>query len=408
MSYSSIPPQKPRKYGCVILILLLLVVPVIYSGVRFLLDRSSYSRGHQAYQQADCEAAIGHFDNVINGWRMADFGDYAALARVEKDQCQAFQEAVDKQQAGNSSGALVAHTAFIISHEGSVLADAARTRIESLFEMAGPAALASQESCGWLETILGKNLMPRREDNLPAFYLGCGKVYDAANDWQDSYALYVLILSNYPSHPAAAGAEASLLGNFTACGDIGSLKNNSLIASRTEFLPRLYFNCGQAYEIERDWTNAATMYENFMADFPGHARAAEAETALARTIVEQADSAGAGEIAAPERSGSTSSGSTVVVIQNDSPERLRIVFSGPESKVEEMEACSSCTTYTGSGPLFCPELGPIARYTLPPGTYNVVVEATSNRGVEAWRGSWDLVDGDEYSSCFYEVTTLYP
>jgi hypothetical protein len=124
--------------------------------------------------------------------------------------------------------------------------------------------------------------------------------------------------------------------------------------------------------------------------------------------VSQAQALGAGEIPAPERSGSTGSEATAVIIQNDSPEPLRIVFSGPESRVEELEACDTCTNYTGVGPLYCPELGPIGTYTLAPGAYDVVVESIGDDGTTPWTGAWELVTGDEYYSCFFVVTTFGP
>jgi hypothetical protein len=124
--------------------------------------------------------------------------------------------------------------------------------------------------------------------------------------------------------------------------------------------------------------------------------------------VADAKASGAGEIAAPERSGSTDSASTLVVIQNDSPERLRLVFSGPEARIEELETCGACARYSLVGPAFCPEKGPIGRYTLQPGEYEVLVEAISDEGVTPFTGTWPLGEGGEYYTCFFIVTTLGP
>jgi len=317
----------------------LLVIAVVgYSATRYFIDRSNYNKGHQAYQQADCAIAIRHFDSIISGWRLVDIGGYSALAQQEKAECLSFQAAVDKQQAGDRSAALIAYADFVSDYSSSVLAEAARNRSASLFEQAKPSALASQESCQKIDILLEEDLIPQRDVNLPLFYLACG----------------------------------------------------------------------QAYEDAGDWANAVTMYESFLAEYPSHSLASDVEAALARSIVAQAKAAGAGEIPAPSLSGSTGSGFTEVVIQNDSPERLRIVFSGPESRVEELGACSSCQTYFGIGPLFCPEQGPIGRYTLKPGQYDVVVESISDTGVTPWIGDWSLVSGDEYYSCFFIVTTFGP
>jgi len=133
------------------------------------------------------------------------------------------------------------------------------------------------------------------------------------------------------------------------------------------------------------------------------------EAALAQSIIEQAKAAGAQELPAPESRGKTGGELTEVIIQNDSPNRIRIVFSGPETHVEVLEACSSCITYYLYEPTTsCPEQAPIGRYTLEPGQYDVVVEDLSDTTITPWFGNWQLVSGDEYYSCFFIVTTFEP
>jgi len=94
----------------------------------------------------------------------------------------------------------------------------------------------------------------------------------------------------------------------------------------------------------------------------------------------------------------------VELIQNDSPEQLSIVFSGPDVRVEEVNACGECIDYVGVGPIACPEKGPVAEYVLAPGTYEVVVKSSSGANVTPFRGTWTLKKGEEYSSCFYLVS----
>jgi tetratricopeptide (TPR) repeat protein len=405
---NSSSPKPRRALGCSCLIALLIIAVVGYSAIRYFIDWNNYKKGHQAYQQADCALAIHHFDTIINGWRLVDIGGYPTLAQQEKAECLPFQAAVAKQQAGDPSAALIAYADFVSGYSNSVLAAAARNRSASLFEQAKPSELASQESCQKIDMLLEQGLVPQRDVNLPPFYFACGQVYDSANNQQSSFAIYEALLTEYPQHLLAAEAEASLVTNPVACEESDSLKKNSVITERTDFMPSLYYHCGQAYEDGGDWANAIIMYESFLADYPSHSLASDVEVGLAQSIVAQAKVTSAGEIPAPERSGSTGSGLTEVVIQNDSPERLRIVFSGPESHVEELEACSSCITYTTIGPLYCPEQGPIGRYTLNPGQYDVVVESIGDSGTTPWTGNWSLVDGDEYYSCFFVVTTVSP
>lgn len=404
---SSTESSKPRtRFGCVRLIVLVVVAVVGYSAIRYFVDQNNYGKGHQAYQRANCAVAIRHFDSVINAWRLLDISGYSALADQEMAECLPYQAALDKQQAGELSAALGAYADFVATHHTGVLAEAARNNGASLFEQAEPSALASQETCDRKDVLLEQGLIPQHDVNLPPFYLACGQVYDEAENHQGSFAFHEALLTEYPDHSLAPDAEKSLLVNPVACQESNSLQNNSVIANRSDFIPSLYYRCGQVYEDDEDWTDAITMYENFLADYPNHSLASDVEAALAAAIVARAKATGAGEIPPPERSGTTGSGLTEVIIQNDSPQPLRIVFSGPQARVEELGACSSCTTYTGIGPLYCPEEGPIGRYTLKPGEYEVVVESTSDRGVTPFRGDWTLNDGEEYYNCFFIVTTF--
>ncbi len=475
-TYYSTPPKKLSSFILRLLAILSIMI-VAYTVIRYFIDLINYNNGHQAYQQANCTAAIISFDNIINGWRMVDLGGYTSLAQQEKSECLSFQAAVDKEKTADFSAALIAYADFISKYSDSILVKTARIRSVALFEQTNPSTLASLESCKKLDTFLEMGIFSQHDDILPPFFFACGQVYDKANNYQSSFAVYVLILTKYPNHSLADQVEASLLANPISCEEIDSLQTNSAITSRVNFIPTLYYscgqayekkslytnafemykmflleypehwlfpkietallanptscvryselqntviekqdnfkpslfyNCGQAYENNRDWANAITMYEKFLAEFPSHSLALDVEAALARSIVEQAKASGGFEIPEPERSGFTRSGVTEVVIQNDSPERLRIVFSGPESHVEELEACGACTTYTGIGPLYCPEKGPIGRYTLTPGQYDIVVESITDGGTTPWKANWVLTSGYKYYNCFFIVTYFFP
>jgi hypothetical protein len=100
---------------------------------------------------------------------------------------------------------------------------------------------------------------------------------------------------------------------------------------------------------------------------------------------------------------SESTGTATVIIQNDSPEALSMVFSGPDTRVEDLDRCEECESFTDAEPDACPEIGPVAKYELTPGAYEVVVKASSDGSVTPFRGTWTLEAGQEYSSCFYLV-----
>jgi len=192
--------------------------------------------------------------------------------------------------------------------------------------------------------------------------------------------------------------------NERLCIQIDELLTNDLIPQRDTNLPQLYYGCGQVYEKAANFSSGIDYYEKFLSAYPDHPLAPEVNSALLQAIVARAKTSEANKLLAPEQSGTTEEGSTVVIVRNGSPESLRIVFSGTENRIEELAACNSCTTYISSPP-FCPEAGPVGRYTLKPGQYFVVVESTSDKSIAPWSGNWALEGGLEYTNCFFIVKT---
>jgi hypothetical protein len=226
---------------------------------------------------------------------------------------------------------------------------------------------------------------------------------------------YEDMLVNNSSSPLLTAIENQAKGTFAStpaqlaspgtCARLDNYVTHGWIANPDATLPELYRACGEAYTAVGDFTNAVAIYTLFLTNYPNHPAFAEVETALAKASVAEARAAGAGEIAPPQAVGDGSgSGPAVVVIQNDSREQLSLVFSGPEARFETLEPCAECQDYVGTGPEFCPELGPIGTYEVPAGTYEVVVNSISDEGVVPFTGTWDLVAGEEYYSCFFLIT----
>lgn len=229
---------------------------------------------------------------------------------------------------------------------------------------------------------------------------------------------YADFLETYPTTPLSptirtqaeslfAGSEAIAdQADEPVCQSFAALRAQEFVPVMEATLPPLLLACGQVHEDGNDPSSAIDLYQLLLNDYPDHPLAEEATVALARASVAEAQAMGAGNIPAPQSVGGSGSGPSVVVIQNDSPEKLSIVFSGPEARIEELEPCDSCTNYTGDGPESCPEQGPIGTYELPAGDYDVVVKSISDEGVTPFTGQWNLATGDEYYSCFFLVTTL--
>jgi len=198
------------------------------------------------------------------------------------------------------------------------------------------------------------------------------------------------------------------LAEQALCESIDRLLAEGRVPQPATLLPPFYLACGKTYQAELDYDKAIAFFELFLALYEDHALITEVEAALAQTIVANAKRGETSVLPAPERIGSAPSGVTRVVIQNDSPQKLRLAFSGAESRIEELDACTSCQNYRINGPTFCPEEGPIGRYSLMPGQYDVVVETIDDQSIVPFTGTWDLTTGGEYSSCFFIVITLGP
>jgi tetratricopeptide (TPR) repeat protein len=246
----------------------------------------------------------------------------------------------------------------------------------------------------------------QRAEVMPLMYSNCGQAFEAEKRYQEAFTMCEALLTHHAAHPLADAAAAALLASETACQNFVSLKDNEAIADRPDFLPQLYNNCGSTYEAKEDYAGAIRMYRRFLAEFPEHTLAAQVEAALARSIVENLPTEDAGTLPSPKPTGQGSAGVATVVIRNDSPERIRLAFSGPDGRVVELESCPSCTIYRFAGPVFCPAKGPVGRYTFKPGQYNVVVESMSDSTIKPFKGTWSLAAGRTYSHCFYIVTVF--
>jgi hypothetical protein len=226
---------------------------------------------------------------------------------------------------------------------------------------------------------------------------------------------YSGFITTYPRSPlkdtALAGGQGVLAGGperaatVGLCDELEILEAMQFITAPDETLPPLLYACGQAYEAEGAYADALLTYERFRTDYAGHDLARDVDEAFARATLAETDESGAGSLPAPEETGAgTGTGLATVFIQNDSPDELNMVFSGPDVQIEMLDACAECVEFIGEEPDECPGLGPIGEYIVEPGTYEVVVKSSSGGFVIPFRGTWTLEAGQEYASCFYIVT----
>jgi hypothetical protein len=227
----------------------------------------------------------------------------------------------------------------------------------------------------------------------------------------DAVLAYSAMVTKYPRSPLKDAALASgrkliatapdKVASVKLCDALEALEAQGFVAGEPDPLPPLLFSCGGAYEAADAHADAVAIYARFRADYPDHDLAEDVEIAFARATLAETEN-GAGELLPPDKGpGTGTEGVATIIIQNDSPDPLSMVFSGPDIRVEDLEACTDCVKIPGA--IYeCrdPDQSPVAEYKVAPGVYEVVVRG-SGSNVRPFRGTWTLEDGEVYASCFY-------
>lgn len=263
---------------------------------------------------------------------------------------------------------------------------------------------ASSLTCTELDVVATLPGVAAGPDTLAGLLLGCVSSAADREDGAGAAQARAAFVARFPDRPEAATLQADLLGDLAACAYADVVLTDVVRTTRPEFAANFLFGCGQLSEAAGNPAGAAAFFDRFLSQFPDEARAAEANSALARTLIASAKSQGAGELPPPSATGRAKRGTVDVIVQNASPDTLRIAVNGPQARVESLPPCTECTTYAVAGPVNCPENLPSLTLQLTPGTYDVLVESTDGSAVTPFVGSWDLVSGTRYESCFFIVT----
>lgn len=388
----------------------LLIGGVFYAD--FLYDRDQYAYGYEAYRRGDCITANSYMSRITTGSLFGGMGitqnQAQPLAATIAQQCVPVAKGQQAMLAGEFDAALAEFLNSRTYRLPQFLQDSAQQSIQSIVTSVDPGALASVESCQQAEKAGAAELFGANTGAVPVYLLACAEAYAGAGYEQPAFDTNVMILQEYPASQEADVAASSILESEQACEQRTSFLETSTIAEREPFMGELYLACGKQLEDAKNFEAAVELYQEFTDHYEEHAALEDIKMGLARSLFMYALSLGAPEIPEPGRSGTTRSGETVVIIQNDAPESMRLSFSGPDARIEELGACTNCRKFTSDAEAKCQDLGPVGTYTLAPGTYNVVVESTSNKRVIPFIGTWVLESGNEYSHCFYIVTSPTP
>lgn len=398
--------KPPNLFGRVLFFGLILLG--IYSGYRYFIDLNAYKRGHADYEALNCRQAINEFDTIESSWRVYDFDGIVSSSNNEKGQCASWLTAEDMAVSGPGDVAVLAFLDIFQNSEIDVWVSEARDRIGDVFSNHSLHDLATMSFCYKLDYLDEQGLILNSPQNLPQLYLECGNIFQDQGPDKEAYQYYRYFFDLFPNHRLTGDVEESFASALIANGYCDHVADFADEPIPDNVMPLVYFGCGNSFVDRRQYSSAIEYYDGFLALFPNHRLANDVEEALASALLQEARNSGAGELVAPEASGITQAGSAVVIVRNDTPNELRIVFSGLQNIIERLGPCADCITYPDPGPLSCPEKGPVGTYTLLPGDYDVLVEVVNESGITPWVGNWALSDGYEYANCFYIVTSTFP
>ena len=394
--------QSPKKnsMGCFIFLAIFILVGLVHGAVRYFSDKPIYEQAHAAYLIGDCDKAIPLYDEIIHKFRTLDFREIKEKSISENSDCSLFRVAAKEGVGGLHQ--------FTLDFPDSQLIEVAAVKASGLLHgvtddsdlslVVGGNSCDIQdllEAAGWLTP----------EDTLPLYLYHCSRYLAQQSQPEAAFERVSLLMHDFPGHPLTEQVWASMADSPDFCGILENIETLEISAERQQSLPEIYLTCGANYQNDGDLAGAAAVYQTFLEKYPGHASTEEVSRVLAELLVANAKASGSGTIERPDSSGWAPSGVARVVIQNDSPHQLKLVFSGVDARIETLEPCPTCMDYSTIGPVYCPEEGPMETYELTPGTYEVLVEASDEGGVIPFTGTWELQGGNEFYSCFFVVTT---
>lgn len=196
------------------------------------------------------------------------------------------------------------------------------------------------------------------------------------------------------------------LASSRVCRQLGAAEAAGILPQSSQRLPHLYQECGSIFEKERQPRKALMLYQKLLQFFPDFSIAHAINRSLARATIAELRAGGAKTMSEPSPSGEAPDGVSILEIRNGAPAEFRLTASGPTPRFEQLKSCRNCQTYPTKAPATCPAKGPIGRYKLAPGTYDIAVklEADNGRPVRPWTGTWNLRAGRAYGLCFFLVT----
>ncbi|WP_017239039.1 hypothetical protein [Streptomyces sp. SS] len=175
------------------------------------------------------------------------------------------------------------------------------------------------------------------------------------------------------------------------------------------------FTCGTDQFKKKDYTGAVTTMTEYAKAYPSSPRAAHARSiAIAAEIADEEPAAGRSLPPADVPDGTR----MVMVVSNDGPGEVELLYTGPMTGKVTLKACGTCTKYPGpifsSGKKIKACTGPSSKYPkatllLPAGDYHFLqkrVSTGSSTAGDTKSSKAKIEPGYSYTNCLY-VTSGY-
>lgn len=289
---------------------------------------------------------------------------------------------------------------------------------------------------GSVDKALLGGLVGRADEPLAESWFECGtRTVGTAGQEKSSADHLNALMSTFPQSPFTAKVEPTLREVLRArdksvgvapCGTAEELRR---IDTTVDLLPsasfasfgkdvgrsiqRGDFACGVDQFKKKEFTEALATMNEYVKAYPSSPQTPQARNiAIAAEIAEETPAAGNKVPSAATADGS----GMVMVISNDGPGEVELLYTGPVTGRITLPACGSCKAYPG---IIVPKggikpcTGPSSKYpkrtlTLPPGNYQMLQKRDSTRSSsEVKKGSTTKIEsGYSYTNCLY-VTSLY-
>jgi tetratricopeptide (TPR) repeat protein len=383
--------------GMLLLTLLCVGAFVLYGVFRTSQDQALYEDAHQLYEAGNCEGALEGYATIDAAFRLSE-NEFTEAAAAEAEVCNAYSTVATET---DPSAQLSGYRTFLNTYGDTPIADVAVDELNDVLANNPPDAFVNTQFCNDTAFLANPENVTNPGEVMPPIMLACGQLYESNEDFVGAMDLYRLILANYNDSAFLGETGEAIIVNAEPCFDAdlrAEVITEAEEAGLNDYGADVLYNCAiYAREVE-EYSTEVNFLDELQAGYPDY-RSDEVEELLATALVNFAEQAGGGEIAQPDAVQTTGENS-IVIVENASPTGIRIVFSGEERRVEVIEPCEDCVEDVSS----CERTDlPGGVYELPPGTYSVVVEATSG-DIIPFTGNWLLEGGFEYPNCFYIET----